>query len=470
VNRPQLFSTLTAAERAAALVDPGSLELLVGNSRDLSIWVGRGRIGARPVLLALTDGHDRGGTVGMDEAAALSVLASVAEREQQPVIVCWDTGGVRVHDGPAALAATSAVGVGLTRLALLGVPVASVISGPRGCFGAPAVVAAATHRTMIVRGAHWGLTGPKLLQRGDKPVSEALGRAATAARHRVRAGHASCLVGDDARDIRRALESFLAERPSIVLPVRSLERSLRRSSDLLAMLRTKRAARPAAPEARRRDLLHYSIRGQWRATGRETRAAQVHATWGEFDGKRTMAIIVGSEGSHEGIGVEDAHTVVRMVRGAVAAGGRERAPIIIFLFCRGHTQEVEQERAGLPVALAECMKSLVVAGLAGHPLLCVLGGGAYGAAYLTLAAPCHRVLAIRGTTVAPMAPRVLAAFRQLKGAREAPDTRQDLARLIPEIRIVDSVVALPRVLRQEVADARRAVRPAIGRGQRLRAR
>ena len=37
--------------------------------------------------------------------------------------MCWDTGGVRVQEGPAALAAASAVGVALTRLALLGVPV-----------------------------------------------------------------------------------------------------------------------------------------------------------------------------------------------------------------------------------------------------------------------------------------------------------------------------------------------------------
>jgi acetyl-CoA carboxylase alpha subunit len=158
-----------------------------------------------------------------------------------------------------------------------------------------------------------------------------------------------------------------------------------------------------------------------------------------------------------------------MVRSAVKEGGRERAPILVFLFCRGHAHEIGQERAGLHVALAECMKSLVVAGLAGHPLLCILGGGAYGAAYLSLAAPCHRVLAIRGTTVAPMAPRVLAAFRQLKGAREGPETPQDLARLIPEIRIVESVVALPRVLREEVTCARRDVRARVDPGERLRA-
>jgi malonate decarboxylase beta subunit len=465
------FSALDAAERAASLVDAGSLESLVdGAAAGLTVWVGCGRMAGKRVLLGLTDGHDRGGTVGMEEARALSVLAAAAERRREPVIVCWDTGGVRVHDGPAALAATSAVGVGLTRVALLGVPVASVVSGPRGCFGAPSVVAAAAHRTLIVKGAHWGLTGPRLLHSGGKTVAESAGRAATAALHRVRARHAGGLIDDDPHSIREALEAFLRERPSRLRPLAVLERGVRRIADLSSARRPARVATAAPGEARRRDLLRYSIRGYWRASGPETRAAHVHATWGEFDGRRTMAIIVGPERTHEGVGIEDAHTVTRMVRAAVADGGRERPPIIVFLFCRGHAHDIDEERAGLPVALAECMKSLVVAGLAGHPLLCVLGGGAYGAAYLSLAAPCHRVLAIRGTTVAPMAPRVLAAFQQLKGAREAADTPQDLARLIPEIRIVESVVALPRVLRQELADARRRVRPSIDAAGRLRAR
>jgi hypothetical protein len=114
------------------------------------------------------------------------------------------------------------------------------------------------------------------------------------------------------------------------------------------------------------------------------------------------------------------------------------------------------ERAGLPRALAESLRGLIAARMRGHPLLCVLGGGAYGAAYLALAAPSHRVLAIRGTAVAPMAPRVLAAFQQLRGVRAAPATPPDLSRLIPELRMVESVVRLPRVLDEELAIARAA--------------
>jgi acetyl-CoA carboxylase alpha subunit len=183
--------------------------------------------------------------------------------------------------------------------------------------------------------------------------------------------------------------------------------------------------------------------------------AHVHAAWGELSGSPAMGIIVGPQRPHDGVGVADACAVLSAVRLAAERSRDTPAPIIIFLFCRGHATTLREERAGLPRALAECLRGLVTARLLGHPLLCVLGGGAYGAAYLALAAPCHRVLAIRGTAVAPMSPRVLAAFQARRGVRAAPVTPPDLARMLPDIRIVESVVRLPRVLGDELATARR---------------
>jgi acetyl-CoA carboxylase alpha subunit len=141
-----------------------------------------------------------------------------------------------------------------------------------------------------------------------------------------------------------------------------------------------------------------------------------------------------------------------MVRFAAGRPGKERAPILIFVFCQGHAVDVEEERLGLHASLAECLRSLVAARLLGHPILSVRGGGAYGAAYLALAAPSHRILAIRGTTVAPMAPEVLTAFRRLKGLRQERETASDLAELIPEVTIVNSVVRLPRALHEALAE------------------
>jgi acetyl-CoA carboxylase beta subunit len=126
------FSSLSAVERAAALADPGSLRLLSADP-GLCVVTAQAALDGRRVLLALTDGHRRGGTIGRAEARQLGELVAVAERRRGAVVMCWDTGGVRVQEGPAALGEASALGVRLARLALAGTPVASVVTGPRGC-------------------------------------------------------------------------------------------------------------------------------------------------------------------------------------------------------------------------------------------------------------------------------------------------------------------------------------------------
>lgn len=453
------FAALSARDRAASLTDPGTLSALTGDA-SRTVWAARGRIADRPILIALTDGHQRGGTVGVEEAGILTRLSAAARRRPLPLVICWDTGGVRVQEGPPALAAASAAGVALTRLALLGVPVVSVISGPRGCFGAPSVIAATADLTIMTADSHWGLTGPMLLHSASGGVAEDVGRRATSAELRLEVGHANVVVPDSAAAIRAEIERFVAHRTRPISLPRRVAEAEKRTADLVARFHS--PSRPAASETptgsarRRRRLLQHSFRGYWRSTGVEIRSGQVQAAWGDFNGRPVMGILVGAERSTAGLGVEGAHAIVRMVRSAIERPGRERAPIVTFVFCRGHADDLAQEEVGLSGALAECLKSLTAARLLGHPLVCVLGGGAYGAAYLTLAAPSHRVLAIRGTTVAPMSPRVLAAFERLRGTRNAPDTPQDLATLMPAVRIVESVVRLPRALDDELKSARRA--------------
>jgi hypothetical protein len=62
-----------------------------------------------------------------------------------------------------------------------------------------------------------------------------------------------------------------------------------------------------------------------------------------------------------------------------------------------------------------------------------------------------------------MAPRGLAALQRQRGLRHRPNNPQNLAHLIPEIRIVESVVRLPRALNEELSIARRTVRRVLRR-------
>jgi malonate decarboxylase beta subunit len=463
------FSSLHVEERAAALMDPGTLARLDSEvAADAPVWVGGGQIDGRPVLLALTDGHVSGGTVGVREARALAQLTAAASREHAAVVVCWDTGGVRVQGGPLALASASAVGVALARIALTGPPLISVVSGPRGCFGAPAVMAGLSHHLILTENARWGLTGPKLLRAGSKPADEHLGLAATSAAHRFKADQVDAVVPDSVTAIRAELSRFLARPRRLTSSRRALDLAVARIMRLTRQMQSAhrnepRRAVPATPGRRQRDLLRFSFRGHWRPTSPIVRRGLVHAAWGDLDGRPALGIIVGYQGARSsGVGIEDASAVSEMIRFAVRTSSAEPAPILTFLFCQGHAIDIEQERFGLQRALAECLRSFVVARLQGHPLMCVLGGGAYGAAYLSFAAPCHRVLAMRGTTVAPMAPNLLSAFRSLRGMREHTASADDLAELIPEIRMVDSVIRLPRVLREELDTLLQTVRPADG--------
>ncbi len=441
------------------MLDPGSVARLGTRvPANVPVWIGSGTIEGQRVLVGLTDGHVRGGTVGVREAGVLTEMSTLAGSGMAAMLMCWDTGGVRVQEGPVALATASAVGVGLARQALQGPRLLTVISGPRGCFGAPSVIAALSQKVIITEDTYWGLTGPKLLSTGSSRAPEEEGRAATGAPQRYRRRHADALVADSAAAIRAEVAAAIRRPRRKPALTRVAELATQRTARLLGELRgsgISEAGDAAVPENPRpqRDLLRYSFRGQWRPSGPFVRRGLVQAAWGLLEGRGAMSVVVGPDPpGGTGIGIEEAHAISAVVDFAVRQP--DTAPILIFLFCQGHSSQIQEERNGLHVALARCLESLVAARLLGHPLLCVLGGGAYGAAYLSLAAPCHRILAMRGTSVAPMAPPLLAAFRRLRGMREAPQTPPNLAELIPEIRMVDSVVRLPRAMREELERAR----------------
>jgi len=470
------FSALRGAQRAEAVLDPGTFLPLTDVTTDSPFVAGAGLISGAPVLIALMDGHVRGGTIGVRES---SILARVAEnaaaghvRGQRPLalIIGFDTGGVRVEEGPIALAAASAVGVALARLTLSGVHLAAVISGPRGCFGAPAVMAALPERIIMTADAHWGLTGPKLLGGLlDGATGEQEGFAATSAHTRVANGDAHVVVPDDADAVRVQLRALVRDLVADAGNGRGadLEDHLIVSAATTDHLRSRLhnapdAARHQSALPRRRDLLRFSFRGQWQPTGPIQRRGLVHAALGKLRNRPAVGFIVGPEQARgSGVGIEEAAVVTDMLRIAAERGGDDRASILTFLFCQGHAVDFAQERFGLQRALAECLRAMVAARLRGHPIISILGGGTYGAAYLALAAPSHRILAIRGTSVAPMAPQVLRAFQALRGQKTGHEASTQLAELIPDIRMVESVIRLPRVLGEELTALLETVRPEV---------
>jgi len=452
------FSALGAGDRALAILDKGTFRPLYGSSPGDPLLLGKGRIAGEPVLVALTDGNAKGGTFGKYEAGLLARLIKDAERKRKQLpalVIGLDTGGVRVQEGPAALAALSAVAVSLARLSLHGVRAVSIISGKRGCFGAPAVMAALPGHVVMTADSNWGLTGPMLfgeVRRERAQARDALAATSAATRKRNRDAH---VVADDVDAVRAELLRFLGSRPPRVnSPAKSIAASAAVVKRLRLRLRRSKYRAPTVPR-RHRDLLRYSFRGQWKPNGKVERGGLVEAALGTLGDYKALSLIIGPERAEgSGVGIEEAALITEMIRRITKMPG-PKATIAVFLFCQGHVVDVAQERFGLPRALAECLRAMVAARLRGHPIVTVLGGGTYGAAYLALAAPSHRVLAMRGTSIAPMSPEVLRAFQSLRGAKPGLEPEAQLAELIPAIRIVESVIRLPRAMRDEMTGLRR---------------
>lgn len=448
------FSALSARQRIESVVDPGTFEPLANDVASGGFVLGRAEIDRRPVLLAFSDGHVRGGTYGVREAERLSDLLDLGAHSpgQAPAVVLgFDTGGVRVEEGPVALAATSGAGVGLAELALAGVTTIALVSGPRGCFGAPSVMASLPQQTILTAGSYWGLTGPKLIE-SIRAADDDAALAATSAANRLHNGDAHAVVDDDIDAVRTALQAALKGAPPTS---RSLSEAMADSAAILASMATRLRQgsayiSPSPRRPRRRGILDYSLRGQWRTIEPVRRIGMVQVGRGALADHPAIGIVVGPEaGAGDGLGIEEAALIARTLADAAKASGPP-AMILTFLFCQGHTVDATQERFGLHRALAECLRTMVAARLRGHPIVSVLGGGTYGAAYFALAAPSHRILAMQGTSVAPMAPEVLRAFRELRGKEPEHVADEHLAEHIPDVRIVESVIRLPRVLREEL--------------------
>lgn len=456
------FSELKGAQRLTALL--GESVVRYGSpDDDVSVLVARGAIAGCPTVVVCCDGRVRGGTFGLKEADQLSALfAELANQTERPnLVVVFDTGGVRVEEGPAALAAVSAVGVELTEFLHAGGRAVSIVCGPRGCFGAPAVMAALPRRRMVVEPANWGLTGPRLIDSiraldADTSVSSTLPAS------RQANGDAQAVVADDVDAILACLNDWLDPNRQVATEPSDLVSAIRASADETAVmagrLRKSEGYRPVEPRrTRRRGLLESSLRGQWRAEQPTLRVGMVQIGVGTLADRPAVGVIVGPDARPgDGLGIEEAEAITATLA-RVAEQPGERAMVLSFLFCQGHSVDAAQERFGLHRALAECHRAMVAARLAGHPLVSVLGGGTYGAAYFALAAPSHRILAMQGTTVAPMAPEVLRAFQELRGKTDGPSHDANLAEHIPDVRIVESVIRLPRVLREELTDVIRGI-------------
>jgi propionyl-CoA carboxylase beta chain len=257
IERQHSSGKLTARERLAILLDPGSFEeidaLVTHRTSDFglatnkpigdSVVTGHGKIDGRPVFVYSQDFTVFGGSLSEVAGEKIVKVMSLALKNGAPIIGLNDGGGARIQEGVHSLRGYGEIFT-LNTLASGVIPQISVIMGPAagGAVYSPAI----TDFIFMVEGtSQMYITGPDVIRAvtGEELTHQELGGAIT---HATRSGVAHFAVpGDEAclLEVRRLL-SFLPlnnmEDPPVV---ESDDPPDRRADDLLTIV-PEEAARP----------------------------------------------------------------------------------------------------------------------------------------------------------------------------------------------------------------------------------
>ncbi|MBI4551902.1 MAG: acetyl-CoA carboxylase carboxyltransferase subunit beta [Candidatus Latescibacteria bacterium] len=124
---------------------------------------GTGRVGNRPVCLALLDGAFLAGSMGsvVGEKVARSIQRSI--KTHWPLIIVSTSGGARMQEGILSLMQMAKTSLWLTRLAEARVPYISILTNPTMA-GVMASFASLGDITIAEPGAMMGFAGPRVIQ------------------------------------------------------------------------------------------------------------------------------------------------------------------------------------------------------------------------------------------------------------------------------------------------------------------
>jgi propionyl-CoA carboxylase beta chain len=211
---------LTARERIAALLDPGSFEefgmFVEHRSNDFGmadmkiagdgVVTGWGTINERSVFVFAKDFTVFGGSLSEAHAEKIMKLQDMALKNGAPIIGLYDAGGARIQEGVAALGGYAEV-FQRNVLASGVIPQISVIMGP--CAGGDVYSPAMTDFIFMVRGtSYMFVTGPDVVKTvtNETVTAEELGGASV---HTTRSAIADGAYDNDIEaltDIRRLVD------------------------------------------------------------------------------------------------------------------------------------------------------------------------------------------------------------------------------------------------------------------------
>jgi malonate decarboxylase beta subunit len=171
----------SARSRVRLLLDAGSFREFIGpEMREVSphlpifdlpeqfddgILVGRGSLDGSPVFVAAQEGRFMGGAFGEVHGAKLTgLLRAARDAKSIPVLILFDTGGVRLQEANAGELAIAEIMRAVIEARSAGVKVIGLIGGRSGCYGGGGLIAACCSAVAVSEQGRIGVSGPEVIE------------------------------------------------------------------------------------------------------------------------------------------------------------------------------------------------------------------------------------------------------------------------------------------------------------------
>jgi malonate decarboxylase beta subunit len=250
-NKPHDLSAswyeASARNRIRLLLDAGSFREFIGpEQREISphlpvfnlpeqfddgIIVGRGSIAGAPVFLAAQEGRFMGGAFGEVHGAKLTgLLRAARDIKSIPVLVLFDTGGVRLQEANAGELAIAEIMRAVIEARMAGVKVVGLIGGRAGCYGGGGLIAGCCSALAVSEQGRIAVSGPEVIEtnRGVEEFDSrdrALVWRTMGGKHRRLLGGADAFVDDTIQSFRDIAVSLIAATPAFSLDVLKAEQA-----------------------------------------------------------------------------------------------------------------------------------------------------------------------------------------------------------------------------------------------------
>jgi malonate decarboxylase beta subunit len=230
--RTTSFYEASARSRLELMLDAGSFVEFIGPERrevsphlklfdlpeqfDDGIVVGQGRLHGGPVFVAAQEGRFMGGAFGEVHGAKLTGLLRAARQVRSiPVVILFDTGGVRLQEANAGELAIAEIMRAVMEARAAGVKVIGLIGGRSGCYGGGGLIAGCCSALAISEPGRIAVSGPEVIEtnRGVEEFDSrdrALVWRTMGGKHRRLLGAADIFADDTVQDFREAALELLS--------------------------------------------------------------------------------------------------------------------------------------------------------------------------------------------------------------------------------------------------------------------